>query len=445
MTNKQSRLSWLSNIRLHYTNRLTKLWYGLVDQVFSVGAVFLANILLARSSSEIEYGAFTLGYSIYVLGGSIHNALVLEPYTVFASGKYRNQFADYLQLILRVSLTVGVLLALLSFLITCGVMLFSPNLFRPVMYGVVVGILLLMTGQLYRRVYYVVLDSAAAARISVLYFFVICFGLVGLLTTGNLSALTVFLILSVGWVVVSPIFFWRYRILPGAMRFLSDHSGYWQDHWRYSRWVLATALIFQFTNQGYYWIIGLLLTVEDVARLRAIQNVVLPINVFFVAVSLLILPRMSMTFQKQSTKGLNPLVWKMIFLVLSTAGAYFAITLLFCEEIIDLIYSGKYNSYAHLLYIMGLTPMALGVGDIFNNALKAMEEPKWVFYAYVAGGGITFTFGVFMVINYGLAGAAWGTVVSMVAYMLLLSYGFFRVSRRVALSNLKPIILKGER
>jgi len=209
--------------------------------------------------------------------------------------------------------------------------------------------------------------------------------------------------------------------------------------------VLATALIFQFTNQGYYWIIGLLLTVEDVARLRAIQNVVLPINVFFVAVSLLILPRMSMTFQKQSTKGLNPLVWKMIFLVLSTAGAYFAITLLFCEEIIDLIYSGKYNSYAHLLYIMGLTPMALGVGDIFNNALKAMEEPKWVFYAYVAGGGITFTFGVFMVINYGLAGAAWGTVVSMVAYMLLLSYGFFRVSRRVALSNLKPIILKGER
>jgi len=86
-------------------------------------------------------------------------------------------------------------------------MLFSPNLFRPVMYGVVVGILLLMTGQLYRRVYYVVLDSAAAARISVLYFFVICFGLVGLLTTGNLSALTVFLILSVGWVVVSPIFF----------------------------------------------------------------------------------------------------------------------------------------------------------------------------------------------------------------------------------------------
>lgn len=423
------RLSiYLKSLTSGLSGKPTKLFYSLSNQVLLVGATFLANIALARTSTETEYGTFVLMYSIFTFLSGVHNALIVEPYTVFASGRYRARFPDYLQLILRVSFVVGLVFAVSLFLLAGAVFVLVPDWFSPTMLGLAAGVLFLLTGALFQRTFYVSLDSRSAARMSAFFFTMVCLCLAGLFYAGAITGLSVFLSLALGWIVVSPMFFRKYPVRPGASRFLSDHPDYWRCHWRYSRWVLATALFFLLLNQGYYWIVVGLLTVEDVAKLRAVQNVVLPVNLIFTSISLLILPRMALIFQQHAMDGLIPFTRQMARAMLGTAVGFAVLIWIIGTPVLHLMYAGKYTDSVHLLYILGLTPIALGLGHVFNDALKAMERPRWVFYAYVAGGGVTLFAGVPLVLNFGLVGAVWGIVASSLAYGLMLIGGFFKCS-----------------
>ena len=68
---------------------------GLTDQVLSVGGMFAVNIALARVRSKEEYGLFTLSYSLFTFLAGLHNAAILEAYTIYGSGRYHGRFAKY--------------------------------------------------------------------------------------------------------------------------------------------------------------------------------------------------------------------------------------------------------------------------------------------------------------------------------------------------------------
>ena len=69
-------------------SRIRLAGFSTVDQALAVGGMFLANIALARVRSKEEYGIFALSYSIYTFLTGLHNAAILEPYTVLGSGRY---------------------------------------------------------------------------------------------------------------------------------------------------------------------------------------------------------------------------------------------------------------------------------------------------------------------------------------------------------------------
>src|SRR5215469_18110611 len=94
--------------------RLRHLSCGIFDQGFSVGGMFLANIALARTQTKEEYGIFALTYSVFTFLSGLHNAAILEAYTVYGSGRYHKNFRAYARLLwtsnswLCLGLTVGV-------------------------------------------------------------------------------------------------------------------------------------------------------------------------------------------------------------------------------------------------------------------------------------------------------------------------------------------------
>jgi len=59
-----------------------------------------------------------------------------------------------------------------------------------------------------------------------------------------------------------------------------------------------------------------------------------------------------------------------------------------------------------------------------NDALKSMERPHVVFYAYVASGAMTFAAGLPLVRYLGVRGAVIGMLLSAAAYTSLLAVGF---------------------
>src|SRR6266850_2760683 len=114
----RSANGWLRSAvaALPAASRLMPVAYSFADQGLAVGANFLANVMLARTQSKEEYGMFALSYSLFTFLAGLHNSAILEPYTVYGSGRYRNRFSEYLRLMVRINAFVGLLLMLLVLL-----------------------------------------------------------------------------------------------------------------------------------------------------------------------------------------------------------------------------------------------------------------------------------------------------------------------------------------
>ena len=365
----------LSSISVPWT-RVRQIALSVVDQGLSVGGMFLVNIALARTQTKEAYGVFTLSYMLLTFLTGLHNAGILETFTVYGSGRYSQQFRGYAKLLWRVNAVMSFGLTVVLLLVWCGLAWVAPKLASKSFLGMALTCGILLTASFLRRTFYMRRRPDLAARFSAV-FFVACLFLLWLsLRTGILDGFYAFVITASGWLLATAVFFSE---LPGkadAPEFPITEPGYWSEHWKYSRWVLVTALVFQFTTQGYYWLAAGFLSLKEVGNLRAMYNIVTPIDQLFVAIGLLMLPMMSFRYSSGRMAGLIPLWRRYALLCLSITGGFALVVSLFGRPVLHLVYRGRFDDTATLIGAFAALPVVMGVGNTINVALKAMEKPK---------------------------------------------------------------------
>ena len=407
--------------------RMLQIGFSIADQGFSVGGMFLVNIALARTQAKEEYGIFALSYSVFTFLAGLHNAAILEAYTIYGSWRYRQRFPAYTWLLWRRNsfLALG---AAASVTFLWGALAWTaPALASRTVLGLGLTCGVLLTASFVRRTFYVRNRPDLAARYSAVYFG-LCAGLLWLtLRLGVLNGFYAFAIAAAAWSVAMLSVTRELPKRAAGGDFLDSEPEYWAEHWRYSGWVVVTAFVFQLTTQAYYWLAAGYLSVKEVADLRAMYNVVTPVEQLFVAIAMLILPMMSRRYAERRMAGLLR-VWKLygVATLLVTSG--FAVVLNYLgKPAMHAVYAGRFDDVAGLLGTMALFPLVMGLGNTMNAALKSMEKPQAVFYAYVASGGATFFIGIPLVIHLGLRGAVYGMLVSSGVYSLALGIAFFSV------------------
>jgi O-antigen/teichoic acid export membrane protein len=409
--------------------RFRQIACSVADQGFAVGGMFLVNIALARTQSKEEYGIFTLSYSIFTFLAGLHNAAILEAYTIYGSGRYRERFSSYAWLLWQSNFGLA---ALLSVLVAVGWGVFRcivvPHASYTVL-GLALACGVLLTASFVRRTFYIRHRPDLAARFSAAYF-VFCAGMLWLsLRLGVLNGFSAFAIAALSWSAAGIFVAKELPRKPASAPFQEFEKGYWAEHWQYSRWVLVTALIFQFTTQAYYWLAAAYLSVKEVADLRAMYNLITPVEQIFIAVALLILPMMSRRYVENRMAGLVPL-WKSYCLatVLIT-GAFALLVNVIGKPVMHSVYAGRFDDVAGLVGVLALFPLVMGIGNTMNAALKAIEKPQAVFYAYATSGAATFLIGIPLVLYRGLRGAVYGMLFSAAAYSLALGIAFLLAVR----------------
>jgi len=398
--------------------------YSLSDQAFAVGAPFLANVALARTQTKEEFGIFVLSYSAYAFLYGLYNAAVLEPYTVYGSGRHRSRFPAYLRLMLRSNAVLGLVLTILL-LSACLVLRWAdPQAVpRPLAgLGLTVGILL--SGTFLRRTFYVQRQPIFAAGASMVCFVAVACELWLAVRSHVLDSFSVYLILAFGWIAAGAVFGRNLALGNPGNSFLKHEPDYWREHWKYSQWALATAFVFQFTTQGYYWLVAAFLSVTDVAELRATYLLVAPVEQVSIAVSLIVLPALATHFAAARLEDLLSL-WKRNALFVVCATGSFAIAVRVAGKLaMHVLYAGKFDGAAPLLYMLAVFPTLTGLAGTLVNALNAVEKPRLVFHACVWSSSATFLLGIPLVLRMGLRGAVFGMLLSGGAYVAALSGGF---------------------
>jgi O-antigen/teichoic acid export membrane protein len=400
--------------------RVRSAGYSIADQAFAVGGMFAANVALARASSKEEYGVFALCYSVYTFLAGLHNALILEPYTVFGSGRYHKLFSSYARLMRRSNAALCVGLSILLVAAWQLLRWFAPQFALPALLGMALASGFLLTGAFIRRGFYIQRNPNRAAQFSLVFFAAISLLLYAGVRGHWLTGFTTFVVAAASWAVAA---FALTKFIPGrdaAADFKEVEAGYWSEHWKYARWVLATAFVFQLMTQGYYWIVAGFLSVKDVAGLRAMHLLVMPVDQVFAAITLLILPVLALHYATGKHGALISLWSKFALLFLAISVVFAAIVRTLSLPLLHLLYAGKFDDLAGLLGLLALVPVVMGVGNSTNAALKAIEQPNAVFWAYVASGCVTFLAGIPLVIHMGLRGAVYGMLLSAAAYTLTL-------------------------
>jgi O-antigen/teichoic acid export membrane protein len=397
---------------------------AVLDQGLISGSNFLIGILLARWLAPEAYGAYALAFSIFLFLSGFHNALLLEPMSVFGPASYKDQLRAYLGKLLRLHFALAFFLTGLA---VAGAAILhgftADRALTSAFWGVCIATPLILFFWLSRRAAYLKLAAGLAARGALAYCFVLICLLLLIKSVGWLSGFTAFLIQSFAATAAAIL------LLASLKPQLDSQSGpssaaVVRQHWRYGRWVVATQFVYWLSGNAYYVVVAAFLRMQDVAALRALQNFNLPFSQFLSAVSLLLLPWASARFAQEGRQGVQRCTRQITVLFVAVASAYFAALWLFGARIMPILYAGRYTDFAYLLTLVAAPVVVLAASQGSTIAVQALQFPVDIFFAYTLASVATIVAGVPLTRYWGLPGAAVGILISSLAFFLAITYRY---------------------
>ena len=409
-------------------NYIEKGGLAVIDQgIFSL-SLLVIHMLLARWLMPAEYGAFTVAYSILLLLQSVYTGFFYEPMAVFGSGKYKANQVKYLQALIYGHFIISAFLGII--LILGSLVLFkTTESLRYSFLGLGIGVPFILLFNLIRRFYYLKLEPQKAALSSAIYFLGILLSIYILFYFRWLSVFTVFIAIGtvsfVSGLLILKIFYPQFKLLePNDNN--ADLKVVAIDHFKYGKWSGSAYLINWIPTNIYFVILPFLIGMEGTGTLRALINFSAPMQQLIGALNLLFLPLASKMYSEKQIKSLQRIVSLYTIFIFILTITYWLVLGLFGNNLVDLLYRGKYLKYANLLWLVGLLPFLSTISLPRSYALRAMKRPDRIFFSYIVT--VFFSvFGIIFIIYWGIMGAITGLLISTMVNCLCIFYWYKKI------------------
>lgn len=393
---------------------------ALADQgLFAVGN-FILNILLARSLSPEEYGAFSVAFATFLFFGTLHSALLTEPMLVFGSGRYASDFPRYMGLLVRLHWKLSIPFSGLLFLlaILSASLSRSPLAASLAAFAAVVPLILLTW--LVRRAYYVKLRPEFAAFGGAVYLAAMVLALIVLRSFQALTAVSAVLTLGFASLASLAVLIPALRIPPGRIRYHQSESAVTKQHWDYGRWALGTYVLAWIPSNLLLLVLPLNSGLAASGAFRALLNLFVPIMHVISALGILSVPALVRIWSEKSASYVI-LVAGLSIAFAGLASAYGLTIAIFAKPVMTWLYGGKYLEFVPYVWLLAAVPALDGLIAVIGSALRAVERPELVFRAYLAPTIATASVGVMLAYARGVPGASfsWFLIYASIAASLL--------------------------
>jgi len=386
---------------------VTKSGFALLDQGLITGSNFVMSILLARWWAPQAYGAYAVGFAVFLLILMLYQSLMLEPMSVFGGSAYRNCLRGYLKSLLVFHFGASAFILVVMFVAAAVVLRSNPvSGFSGALAGVGLAAPAVLLLWLAKRMFYLELSPAPAAGGALLYFVL----LLGSLTLAHqfhiLSPFSAFLITGIAALAGSSVLL---MLLKAHLSVGEDPPpslrDAWRRHWQYGRWALAGSAFTWIPNYMFYPLVGSFCGMRQAGELKALMNFSAPVLQGYGALATLLLPYAARTQQNQGCSGSYALMCRIS--LISTAGAilYWCPLLLFKSSLFRLTYSGGYAQVAYLLPIAAIASIFWSAFLGPATALRAMESTAQVFAALFISSVVSVMIGIPAIRAWGVGGA----------------------------------------
>lgn len=389
----------------------TRALFAVIDQGLISGSNFLLGIQLARSLHPARYGAYALAFSMFSLLSMVHQAIVLEPMSVFGGSKYRGARRHYVGRLLVFQTAIGA--ACLAVLLTAAAWVYTHGSreLALALLGVAFATPCVLLLAFARRALYLEYRSNAAAGGAVLYSGLLFLAFWLLERAGFLSPFAVFLEIGAAALAASAIL--MIAIHPSVTRGQNiPRHAIVSEHWCYGRWALGSCIFMWISWNLWYTIVGSIAGLAATGTLKALINFAMPVIQSCAAISLLVLPYTAQVTSVEGRKGANRQAALVGLLFTAGAAVYWIAILIWQRPLIAFLYAGQYDNASTYLPWLALASLASAaiVGPV--SALRALESPFTVCLAFFIASFVGVSLGIPATRAYGVAGAVGGMLIS---------------------------------
>lgn len=358
----------------------TRARWSFVDQVLISGVNFLVGVLLVRALGVQAFGVYSLVMiGVYFLAG-IQLAGILGPmmslYDQRADVSQSNYLATMLvHQLLFSALTICVLLILWLVLVLLGVA-------TPIDMGLAAALLVSSQFQDLSRRFFYVTERSARAFVGDLIAYGLRLMMIAALAFGDLLTLnlvwaTMIGTCAAGFLLIVPEMLtldWSREALSAVTR----------AHRKIAGWMVGNAILTWFSENGYVLItIAVTVGAEQLGALRAIQNLILVVNLLLLALENVVPSSASKHLQAGGADALLRYLTRVSFAGVAGIAAFSVLMMMFADPILFLVYQRTFPDQLAIIAISGALYAVGHVMAILFSGLRALGLMQAAFWSQV--------------------------------------------------------------
>ncbi len=394
----------------------------IIDQgVFSL-TNFLTGIIVGRFTTKEEFGLFLLGYTTIYLALDIQGAFITTPYTIYFPQYNPKQRQTYTgstlihQILFSAILTVFLLLVI--FIIPQNSL--PANLSSVIPSLTIVLWFLLLRGYI-RRISYAGLKIKSALWLDIGVGALQLSGIIFLILFKSLTISRAFLVIGFSCCATSAIwlFFKRTTILIN----FHDVVESLKKNLITGKWILASGILWSISSYLYPWLLVSFHGAESTGVLAACYGTVAICNPIYTALQNYISPRIAHSYAEGGKHDLYKYTYKAILFSGLIMLGFTLILSLTGNFLIVKFYGSKYEGNSMVITMLAFELLLISIGFSISRTLFVIEKAKIDFKINVISAIFLFSFGIWLVKDFGLFGVALGLMVgSLIPLVLRLVY-----------------------
>lgn len=232
--------------------------------------------------------------------------------------------------------------------------------------------------------------------------------------TGQMSAFTAFGALAAACAI--PAIAW---LTLARRQFTISKGQVWaalSKNWSLGKWLFAAQFAIQIQSYITYWLSVVIVGAAATGVYAACMSIVSFANPFISGLRNILTPRAVMTWSDKGGEGLRQQSIRDALLIFGGMSVFCLLVVFAGENLMRLLYHSKeYEGQGHLVAVLAFSVMAMEVGAPAANALASMQRPRAIMWASVIGAVITVVLVWYLMMGWGLLGAAYGLLIGNLA------------------------------
>ena len=398
-----------------YLKNSTILVYS--DQLVVSGFSFLSSVIMARFLGVQGFGIYSIAWLGVLIASSINQPFIISPMLTLSARKNKEEKNRYLQALIFKQLLFATTLSLLAF-ITVLVMSYVLHDWKvnSIILAFPLAVFTFLLQDFFRRYFFVIKKPQMAILIDF-----IAYG--GVL----LSAFLIHFIhaMDAQFVLLLTALFFLYASLTALislkeLRFkIQDIKAVVLEHWDFSKWLTATAILQWFSGNLFIIAAGAILGPRAVGATRMAQNVVGITHVLFLAMENIIPTRASLAQRSGGNQMLFKYLMKFTLQMGTITFTLLGLITIFSHQIINLFYGADYLEFQNILIGFCLLYVVVFLGYPLRYAIRTMEKTRLIFISFIISAVFSVLVAYPVIKTYGLYGVVGGLMATQLITLII--------------------------